>query len=234
MATVDEDANAELTSAATTQDEDDSAPSARLESGTPLRLHEAAGPVPLGAGWDAEPVAVDWNGRGLADLLVSAGGGPAGRSARLYRQLEPAGEPSPRFESGVAVEGLDGLRCLSPIPNDGASRFDLVALAPDGLVFLPNAGTADAPRFSERRLLGFTANLGIGPGRVAQIVAEDWDGDGRVDLLIGFDDLEGYWPDQDRAVPRRSGSGSISAAAIRATTRAATGGVACRKGGSTG
>src|SRR5437763_9128069 len=40
---------------------------------------------PIGLGWDAEPLVLDWEGRGRPDLLVTSGGGPRGRIARLYR-----------------------------------------------------------------------------------------------------------------------------------------------------
>jgi hypothetical protein len=162
---------------------------------------ESVGLTPLGFGWDAEPVVLDWYGRGEPDLLVTAGGGPRGRSARVYRPLPPAGDQALRYDAGESLAGLDSLRLPCPLPNGRESRFDLVALAPEGLVWLRNAGRPDAPAFGERAALGVAADLGIGPGRVAQMVATDWDGDGKVDLLVGFDDLEGYWPEGD-ALPR--------------------------------
>jgi hypothetical protein len=158
----------------------------------------SAGPTPIGLGWDAEPVVLDWFGDGEPALLVTAGGGPRNRIARVYRPMEPkAGSPR-RYDAGTAVEALDGLRCVCPIPNESESRFDLVALDAGGLVFLSNTGTLGQPKFSSRKELGIAADLGIGPCRVVQIVAEDWDGDGLVDLLAGVDDLEGYWPEADR------------------------------------
>ena len=42
------------------------------------------GPIPLGFGWDSEPVVLDWHGKGEPDLLVSAGGGEFGRQARVF------------------------------------------------------------------------------------------------------------------------------------------------------
>jgi hypothetical protein len=167
-----------------------------------LPLDPAAGLTPLLAGAGAEPVALDWSGTGRLDLLVSAESGPQGRTVRLFRQLPPSGDRPARFEEGERIDGLEDLRGLCPLPNGKPSRFDLAALAPEGLVLIANEGTADAPRFDgPRRLLGIAADLGVGPGRIAQIVADDWDGDGTMDLLIGFDDLSDYWPADLAALP---------------------------------
>lgn len=157
--------------------------------------------APLGHGWDAEPVVVDWFGLGQADLLVTAGGGDFGRNARIYRHLAPDQDLPRRYEAGRRVPGLDGLRSVCVIPNGSATRFDLVALSATELVFLPNKGQADQPEFGERHSLGLAADLGIGPCRVVQLVALDWDGDGLTDLVVGIDDLSDYWPDDDR-LPR--------------------------------
>ena len=54
-----------------------------VESGRPLRLSATVGPVPIAAGWDAEPVVLDWFGSERPDLLVTFGGGPRGRFSRI-------------------------------------------------------------------------------------------------------------------------------------------------------
>lgn len=166
-----------------------------LESGQILLRESAETPAPLGWGWDALPVVLDWFGQTRADLLVSAGGGPEGRSARIYRRLSDPAEAPARYDAGAEVEELAGLRFFCPIPSGNDRRFDLVALSPAGLVFLRNAGTPASPAFPTREALGIDPNLGLGSGRIAQMVAEDWDGDGTVDLLVGFDDLHEYWPE---------------------------------------
>ena len=148
---------------------------------------------PIGFGWDSEAVSVDWNGRGQADLLVTSGGGPAGRSARIYRSTSPVGEFPPRYDVGTAVEGLDGLRCLCVLPSP--TGFDLVGLSEEGLVLIRNVGSHDAPTFAASESLGIGPDLGIGPCRVSQLMAIDWDGDGLIDLLVGLEDLTDYWPD---------------------------------------
>lgn len=173
----------------------------RLDGGW-LRLRDGVGPVPIRAGWCPEPLVLEWFGEGRADLLVVTEGGDLGHAATLFRQLEPTAEHPVRYDAGEPVPGLEGLRALCPVPNGAPSRFDLVALGPSGLVHLPNEGTADAPRFALRRALGHPVDLGLGAGRIAQMTADDWDGDGLIDLVIGFDSMDAYWPDDDAGVPR--------------------------------
>jgi hypothetical protein len=168
-----------------------------------LAWHASVEAIPLGFGRDAEPLVVDWFGNGQPDLLVTAEGGPAGRSARIYRPAPASGQGPRRYDAGSIVAGLDGLRCVARLPNDASTRFDLIAIDPAGagLVLLRNEGTADRPAFRGRRALGIAADLGIGPCRIIQMVALDWDGDGLPDLLVGVDDLTGYWPHAERVPP---------------------------------
>jgi hypothetical protein len=198
MASVESDPNVEVAEQVT-----EAPAQARPEpvSGQTLLREGTIGPAPLVCGWDAQPVVLDWFNEGKADLLVTAGGGPHGRVTRIYRRLGTTGDGTLRFDAGTEVEGLEGLRFFCPIPSGDERRFDLVALAPEGLVFLRNAGAASVPAFPARECLGIPPDLGLGVGRIAQITAEDWDGDGLVDLLVGYDDLEGYWPDGPNVPP---------------------------------
>ncbi|SIO00052.1 hypothetical protein SAMN05444166_1981 [Singulisphaera sp. GP187] len=173
-------------------------PTSNGERRTRIGWDSSIGATPLGHGWHAEPLVIDWFEPGHPDLLVTAGGGVSERTARVYRRRPAEPGHAPRYDAGELVPGLEGLRSVCVIPNGSASRFDLVGLAQNGLVLLPNKGQGDRPEFNERVELGIAADLGFGPCRVVQIVALDWDGDGLTDLVVGLDDLSGYWPDSDR------------------------------------
>ncbi|HEV3122135.1 MAG TPA: VCBS repeat-containing protein, partial [Isosphaeraceae bacterium] len=157
-----------------------------------LRWDVSVGLVPLGLGFDAVPSIVDWFGHGHPDLLVCASGAQV---VRVFRFSPKASDLTAHYDAGTDLPDLAGLRHFCAIPNSEPSRFDLVAVGALGLVHLRNQGQPQKPEFGPQEPLGVAADLGTHTGRIAQMVAVDWDGDGRVDLLVGLDDLEGYWPE---------------------------------------
>lgn len=177
-----------------------------------LSWDASALPGPLGCGFDSEATVVDWSGNGPLDLLVTSQCGPRGRETRLYLRKTDSPADAPVYAAGVALPELAGLRHLcaierrgGPTPEPGASKFDLIGLDEKAgeFVWLANRGRPGAPEFGPRVPVGLPADLGIGPGRIAQMAAVDWDGDGRIDLLVGYDKTEGYWPDGDGIPPER-------------------------------
>lgn len=150
------------------------------------QLDASTGRPGLRAAGAVEPLALDWTGSGVLDLLLTTRASGNETTTRLFQRATPDPDGGLVFGAGEIVPGLDGLRSLCPLPNGGQSRFDLVALGSAGLVWLVNSGTADAPRFHVEPPRPLAVALDV--ETIVQMVADDWDGDGRVDLLVGLQD----------------------------------------------
>ncbi|QEH36364.1 hypothetical protein OJF2_49260 [Aquisphaera giovannonii] len=179
----------------------------RSEGRPPLRWDPEIARVPLERGWDAEACFVDWDGDGVVELLRTCRGGDAGWSSWLHRPVEAAapGRP-PTYNEGRHLPELDGLRCPCPIPRAGAGLFDLAVVDRGRVAILRNEGGAGSPRFDAEAAIEADPGRALPEGHVVQMAAVDWDGDGRVDVLLGMDDLTDYWPDSGRLpVEQQSG-----------------------------
>jgi hypothetical protein len=151
--------------------------------------------------------AVDWDGDGKIDLLIGDIGGNVylvpneGTSKKWvfgkHHQLEAGGKPLhvPHGDAGPFAADWDG---------DG--KLDLLVGAGDGSVwFYRNIGTAREPKLAEGVQLvppgyqGGESPKDVQRGSRAKICVVDWNGDGRLDLLVG--DFTSQKPDLPEPTP---------------------------------
>ncbi len=149
----------------------------------------------LNAGSGSAAFAADWDGNGTLDLIVGNVLGEVyvipneGKGKKLAfgtpRRLEAAGKP-------IKVNG-DAAPVVADWDGDG--RPDLIVGAEDGsVVWYRNVGTAAAPRLEAARTLIGPSPVGWknddqrkagGWGLRVKPCVVDWDGDGRLDILLG-------------------------------------------------
>jgi hypothetical protein len=149
----------------------------------------------LHVGSGSAAFAVDWDGNGTLDLLVGNVLGEVyfipneGKEKELAfgmpRRLEAAGQP-------IKVSGD-----AAPVAADwdGDGRLDLIVGAEDGsVVWYRNVGSSQEPKLEAARILIDKSPIGWGGDearratdwglRVKPCVV-DWNGDGRLDILLG-------------------------------------------------
>jgi hypothetical protein len=150
---------------------------------------------PINVGSASSAFAVDWNGSGAMDLVVGTVLGEVwlvpndsngmGLAFGTPRRLEAAGKP-------IKVSG-DAAPAVADWDGDG--KLDLIVGAEDGsVVWYRNVGSAKEPKLEAARPLigaspvGWGGDEKRGPcdwGLRVKPCVFDWDGDGRLDLLLG-------------------------------------------------
>jgi hypothetical protein len=137
--------------------------------------------------------AVDWDGDGRIDLLIGDIGGnvyliPNEGTPKAYA----FGKPVPLQAGGKAIQVPGGDAGPFAADWDGDGRLDLLVGAGDGSVwFYRNIGTNKAPELAAGVQLVppsqnsyYTSKVPL-RGIRAKVCAVDWNGDGRLDLLVG-------------------------------------------------
>jgi hypothetical protein len=181
-------------------------------SGRPiLRKPDQEHPVESFGSW---PALVDWDGDGDLDLLFG------GYDGSLNLRLNEGTRRQPAFATSNTVVQAGGKpiavpegHCTPVVADwDGDGRWDVLTGSATGAVYwFRNTGKPGRPEFAEAVELvprhagiGYSEFLGAGesprPGIRSQIDVADYNGDGKLDLLVG--DFCTYVEPRDNLTPK--------------------------------
>ena len=143
----------------------------------------------LGVGLKAYPYVIDWNNDGRKDLLVGDHDG------FIYVYLNEGTDDAPVFGRGERLRAADTGEPLIIAPNPKMSFGDLTGSGSLDLVlgdygprvhFIPNRAAAGGFEFAVRDMRYLRTRSGvIDVGNYAYPELVDWNGDGRLDLVVG-------------------------------------------------
>jgi hypothetical protein len=143
--------------------------------------------------WRTTPRVIDWNGDSLPDLVMLD---PEGYLA-FYERFREAGELKLRPPARIFLDeaeqplrlndgraGKSGRRKLDIADWDGDGDLDLIVDSRKNAAWYENIGGRQRPQF---RFRGDLVDRMLSGHNPAPSVA-DWNGDGRLDLIIGAED----------------------------------------------
>jgi hypothetical protein len=180
-----------------------------FESGKPLA--DRKGKIIRFANGTSGVFAVDWYGRGKLDILVGTTKGEVFLLPNEGDARAPAfGQPKPLEAGGkpMVIESGDAAPVAADWDGDG--RIDLLAGTGNGSVlWYRNIGTPKEPKLAEAQVLVPPASIppeGVDEPRPGQrgwrtkICVTDFNGDGRLDLLVG--DISGNFQGKPNQSPK--------------------------------
>jgi len=130
----------------------------------------------------------DWDNDGFTDVVCSIG------KSNLWLLRNSGVQTEPRFENPVAIKlGHSNLSATAPVAVDWNrdGLFDFIVGTREGAVLLYlNSGQLGKPMLTEGSKLIDEPEVGSQRGRNARPCVLDWNGDGRLDILVGDGGLE--------------------------------------------
>jgi hypothetical protein len=143
--------------------------------------------------WRTTPEVVDWDGDGLPDLVMLNHQGYLSLFRRTRCQsklclLPPERiflEPNGRFLNLAAGRaGRSGRKKIEIVDWDGDGDLDLISDSEEGPIWYENTGSRSRPVMHLRGTIIKVKLAGHNPTPNAA----DWNGDGRLDLIVGAED----------------------------------------------
>ena len=143
---------------------------------------------PVKVGMAAAPYAHDWDGDGDLDLLVGDIEGQIHLVPNEGSRSAPKfGTASPLKAGGNVIKVAHGDAGPTVADWDGDGKFDLISGAgAGGAVWFRNTGSNEEPQLAASQTLVSPKDQGGPPvGMRTKVHATDWNGDGKLDLLVG-------------------------------------------------
>lgn len=135
---------------------------------------------------------VDWDGDGGRDLIISSWDPCYDGRVYLRQEIGKNADNTPLLGPETLIEGVRGY--VTAVPD--GDRFHLVSASRmrAQIYLYPNIGAPGAPRFGPPVILELDADWQRNSEYFHMVRFVDIDGDGALELVVGTDSWDDYWP----------------------------------------